>query len=82
MTAIPKKHPIELVEKIKELSATHTIPQIAKILEADPKQVRNIQDYRPYGIENPKRVITRHRKDRGVKEGFFDVDEFAKHYMF
>lgn len=74
--------------QIVELSKTHYVKEIAKIMGLSHTCV--IENQYKLGIENPKRktvrsgAFTNERKQerRQSKEGFFDIDAWSREMMF
>lgn len=64
------------IEKIKELSANHTVRQIVKVTGISKQMVLLIQKNPKNGIVNPRRIITTRTFKK--KEHFFDVEGYAK----
>ena len=77
------KTPAKLIRQVKKLSATHYMKEIAKITGLTQQTVMNIQQNPANGIVNPKRKF-RYRKIEKIKDEteYFNVDEYARNYMY
>jgi hypothetical protein len=71
------------IEKIKELSTTHYVKEIAKIIGCDKRTVLNYQLDPRHGIENPQRkYVKRKTDDFETADGYFSIDKWARQFDF
>lgn len=70
----------EQVQQVIELSKEYIVREISEITGLTRGVVANIQVREK--VKNPKKKFRTVKPKSEVKEGFFDIDEYARNYIY
>jgi hypothetical protein len=84
---MPKRRIITktLIKRVKQMSKAHPPNDIAKALGITPYNVHAIQRDPANNIRNPKRVYTDRKprsKPQPRTDGMFDIDDYARNFIY